>query len=81
MSKELFNLGDDLSMRLRDFCEANWSASKVRVVREALDQFIIRQLSEEPEMRKRYEEARRKRAGKTDSKLHVLSGGLDDEGS
>ena len=79
MSKELFDLGDELSASLRDFCEANYSASKVRVVREALDQFITEQLSEEPRMRKRYEEERRKRLGKTDSKIHVLSGGRDDE--
>ena len=79
MSKELFDLGDELSARLRDFCEANWGSSKVHVVRKALDQFISTRLIEEPKMRKRYEEARRNRLGKPDSKLHVVPGGRDDE--
>ncbi len=79
MSKELFNLGEELSERLKDFCEANWGASKVRVVRDALNQFIISRLDEEPKLRERYEEERRKRLGITDTNLHVVSGGVDDE--
>ncbi|MDP6475254.1 MAG: hypothetical protein QF449_15255 [Alphaproteobacteria bacterium] len=77
MSKELFNLGDELSLRLRDFCKANYDATKARVVRDALEQFISKRLNDEPEMRKRFEEARHDRLGKKKSNLHALPGGRD----
>lgn len=50
--------------RLIDFREAYWEASEVRIVEEALSDFIDKWLEAEPERRKRYEAGRAKR--KTD---------------
>ncbi|MDP6475253.1 MAG: hypothetical protein QF894_10165 [Alphaproteobacteria bacterium] len=59
MCKNLFDDGNELSMRFKDLSAANFGARKGSVARIAIDQFINRQLSDDPEMRKRYEEARR----------------------
>lgn len=58
-----FNLGEPLDTDLADFCEAHYGAPEVRVIREALRLFIDGRLAAEPELRKRFEEARRKRLG------------------
>jgi hypothetical protein len=55
-----YGLGPPLAGILRDFCEANYRAPALEVIREALDEHIHRRL-ENPEMRERYEAARRKR--------------------
>jgi len=53
-------LGEPLASRLRDFCAANYRASALDVIREALIEHIDRRL-EEPVMRERFEKARRDR--------------------
>lgn len=78
MAKELFDLGDDLSLRLTDFCEASRGAPRARIVREALDEFITEQLAAEPQLRKRYDAARAKRLGLLGEKVRVLKGGSHD---
>ena len=55
-------LGEPLATKLRDFCAANYRASVLDVIREALDEHIERRL-EEPAMRERYEKARKDRLG------------------
>ena len=59
------DLGEELEGRLADFCEAYYGASKTRVIREAIDQYIRATLANEPERRERYEEERRKRGAIT----------------
>jgi Arc/MetJ-type ribon-helix-helix transcriptional regulator len=53
-------LGEPLARKLRDFCAANYRASALDVIREALDEHIERRL-QNPEMKARYEHARRVR--------------------
>lgn len=54
------NLGEPLATMLKDFCSANYSASALSVIREALRDHIERRL-QNGEMRERYETARRDR--------------------
>jgi len=49
--------------RLIDFREAYWNASEVRIIQEALAEFMDKWLEKEPERRKLYEKARRRRTG------------------
>ena len=70
--KQLFELGGELRASLGDFCEAHYGAPQSRIVREALKAFIEDRLSAEPEVRKRYEQARAKRLGKAGENVRVL---------
>jgi hypothetical protein len=53
-------LGEPVATKLRDFCAANYKAAALDVIREAVEEHINRRL-ENPEMKERYEAARRKR--------------------
>lgn len=55
-------LPEPLASDLLDFRAANYSAPEINVVAEALREHIDRRL-EEPEIKKRFEDARRKRLG------------------
>jgi len=55
---KLFKLPADLLIELDAFCEAHYGAPQVNIVKEALVEFIKRQLEAEPELRKRFAEAR-----------------------
>lgn len=54
---------DEIVERLIDFREAYWEASEVRIIQEALTDFMDKWLDAEPERRKRYEAARNRRKG------------------
>jgi hypothetical protein len=56
------DLGEPWESDLTDFCAANYKGSKTEVIREAIDEHIRRRL-QEPEMRARFETARRNRLG------------------
>jgi hypothetical protein len=55
------DLGDELEAKLEDFRAAYYRADKTAIIREALDTYIDSVLANEPERRRRYEVARRKR--------------------
>jgi hypothetical protein len=55
-----FQLGEELAVLLADFCAANYGAPAVEVIREAVSEHIAKRL-ENPEMKERYEAARRRR--------------------
>lgn len=55
-------LGEPLASKVRDFCAANYGSPVLRLIREALEDHINRRL-ENPEMRERYEAARKARLG------------------
>ena len=57
-----FKLGEPLATQLADFCAANYHAPAIEIIREAVKEHIERRL-ENPEMKERYEDARRKRLG------------------
>jgi hypothetical protein len=55
-----------------DFCEAHRGAPEKRIVADALRAFIDERLAAEPELRMRFEEARRKRRGVSEDKLRLV---------
>ena len=60
-------LGKPLEDKLADFCVAHYDGTQTSIIRYALEKFIEERLAdpEEAAMRKRYEEARKKRLGIT----------------
>lgn len=57
-------LGEPWASKLADFCEANFNAPQKEVIRNAINMLIDDYLANEPRMRERYEEARKKRLSK-----------------
>ena len=55
-----FELGQEVEEILTAFCTAHHNASKVEVVRRALQQFIETDLAENPGVRRAFEELRKK---------------------
>jgi hypothetical protein len=58
-----WKLPESLSYELQDFCEAHRGAPESRIIADALRAFIAERLDAEPELKKRYEDARKKRLG------------------
>jgi hypothetical protein len=55
-------LGEPAASMLRDFCMANYRGAAIEVIREAVVEHINRRL-ESPDMRERYQAARKERLG------------------
>jgi len=62
---------EPLASDFLDFRAANYKASEMEVIREALREHIDRRL-QETEMKKRFVEARRKRPGSASDKIRLL---------
>jgi hypothetical protein len=58
-----FDLGEPWTSDLADFCAAAWGAPEKNIIKAALEMFIQDRLTKEPELKKRFDEARRKRTG------------------
>jgi lipid A 4'-phosphatase len=58
-----YGLDDELLGRVQDLREAYFGAPEGRIVAEALELFIADRLKAEPELKRRYDEARRRRLG------------------
>lgn len=71
-----FKLKEPVSSMLKDFCTANYKASATDVIREAVREHIEHRLKN-PEMRERYEKARRERLSLPD-KVVRLAANSDD---
>jgi hypothetical protein len=56
-------LPEPLNSDFIDFCEAHRGAPGNRIIQDALRAFIDERLQAEPELKKRFDEARRKRLG------------------
>jgi hypothetical protein len=54
---------EPLNADFLDFCEAHRGAPGNRIIQDALRAFIDERLKAEPELKKRFDEARRKRLG------------------
>ena len=65
-------LGEPWQSMLSDFCAAHYNAPERDIIRAALDFFIQNRLEAEPEVRKRFEEARRRRQGVPDSVVRLV---------
>ena len=57
------DLGEPWTSDLADFCAAHYGPPEKNIIKEALTFFIQDQLAREPEVRKRFEDARKKRLG------------------
>lgn len=66
-------LGEPWASKLADFCAANYNAEAKAVIREALDEHIDRRLNNEPEMKKRFNQARQKRRDQDGNGLSVVT--------
>ena len=64
-------LGEEVDCLLADFCAANFSAPATQIIRIAVKKFIYETLENEPEMKKRFDDARKERLGQ--SPLKVVS--------
>jgi hypothetical protein len=69
------DLGEPWASDLIDFCAVHFKAPATEVIREALDEFIQGRLNAEPAVRKRFDEARKKRLGATGQNIRVLPSG------
>jgi hypothetical protein len=69
---KLVDLGETLQASLDAFCEAHYGAPQVRVIREAVRQFIDTQLAAEPELRKRYDAVRELGLGQAGGNVRIL---------
>lgn len=56
-------LGEPWADKLKDFCSANYGCPQIEVIRAAIDELIDRRLDAEPEMRRRFDAARKRRVG------------------
>jgi len=56
-------LGEPLAGDLADFCTAHYGAPEREIIRAAVRSFIDSQLDTEPELRKRYDAAKKARLG------------------
>lgn len=60
---------------MADFCAAHYDASATSVVRKALDEFITARCDAEPEVRKRVDAERDKRAARSGKNVTPLRTG------
>jgi hypothetical protein len=67
-----FGLGEPWQSMLSDFCAAHYNAPERDMIRAALDFFIQNRLEAEPEVQRRFEGARRKRLGLSDSVVRIV---------
>ena len=69
------NLGEPWTSDLADFCAAHYGVAETNIIKAALDAFIGERLEKEPELRKRFEEARKKRLGATGANIRIMPTG------
>jgi hypothetical protein len=61
---KLFGLDDELIERVQDFREAYFGAQENRIIEEALEHFMRDRFKHEPQVKRRYDEARKSRGRK-----------------
>ena len=69
-----FQLGEPVASMLKDFCAANYKASAIDVIREAVREHIEHRLKN-LDMRERYERARRERLSLPDKVVRLATNG------
>jgi len=62
---------------LADFCVAHYGAPAIQIIREAVKSFISQRIAQEPELRSRYDAAKRERLS---AKLKIIAGSTEEEG-
>jgi len=69
-----FGLGEPLASELADFCAAHYGSPEINIIRVALRKYMDERLAAEPEMRTRYEEARKARLKDKGAPLSIVGG-------
>ena len=67
------DLGDELDAKLGDFCAAYYKGNKTEIIREAVDAYIDATLAREPERKRRYEAARRRRDAQSGPPVRLVT--------
>lgn len=70
-----FGLGEPWASDLADFCAANYHAPEREIIREAIKAHIDARLSAEPELRRRFEKARKERIGARSDIVRIVPTG------
>ena len=69
---KLLGFDEELIERIQDFREGYFGAPEYRIVAEALEYFMRDRLEAEPEVRRRYEDARKARLAAKATRLRVV---------
>ena len=69
---KLLGVEEELIERIQDFREGYFGAPEYRIVAEALEHFMRDRLEAEPEVRRRYEEARQARLAAKERRLRIV---------
>lgn len=70
---KLLGFEEELIERIQDFREGYFGAPEYRIVAEALEHFMRDRLEAEPEVRRRYEQARQARLAAIEPRLRIVS--------
>jgi hypothetical protein len=70
---KLLGFDEEMIERVQDFREGYFGAPEYRIVAEALEHFMRDRLEAEPEVRRRYEEARKARLAAKEPRLRIVS--------
>lgn len=70
--KGRWKLTEPLASDLLDFCEAHRGAPEHRIIADALRAFIDARIDAEPELKKRFEEARKNRLGQKEKVVKLV---------
>ena len=77
--QELFKFPEDLDLDLKAFCEAHHGAPKTRIVQDALRAFMDSELADQPRLRARFNEARKRLAQNALPTVRLLKADSVDE--
>ena len=76
---KLLGFDEELIERVQDFREGYFGAPEYRIIAEALEHFMRDRLEAEPEVRRRYEEARKARLAAKEPRLRIVSKATDQD--
>jgi hypothetical protein len=76
---KLLGFDEELIERIQDFREGYFGAPEYRIVAEALEHFMRDRLEAEPEVRRRYEAARKARLRAKELRLRVVPKATDQD--
>ena len=79
MARTNYDLGPKIEALLADFCAACDGTPKVRVIRRAIQFYIDHRMSNESELARRMDEARRMRMAPQRDNIAILDGGSNSE--
>ena len=76
---KLLGFDEELIERVQDFREGYFGAPEYRIIAEALEHFMRDRLEAEPEVRRRYEDARKARLAAKEPRLRIVAKAADQD--